>query len=151
MKREGNYWRRLLIVISACVITTICLTPNVFGKFIEDFGHVGAVKIFKGQVRDGDDKPTSGATLSMSNVKTGKSYSIEADENGDFRKSSLPNGKYKVRVEASWSNITEYTVEISNRPKALSKFIIVRLSPGCASGNSGVALVRRRNQRSFQP
>lgn len=63
--------------------------------------------------------------------------SVEADENGVFRVKELPTGEYKVKIALSGFNPTEFTINISPYDSAASKkFIIVRLSPGCASGGS---------------
>jgi hypothetical protein len=69
---------------------------------------------------------------------------LEADEDGNFIKADLPSGKYKINVRGTGSNIGEFTVRISQgSPSTSSKYIIVKLSPGCASGDSGLKLVSK--------
>jgi len=122
-----------------------------YGQFIESFGHVGAVRIFKGQVRDGSDEPIPHAKVVITRLTTGKIYSTNADGNGCFKKDGLPLGKYRIKVDAIGFNIGEYTVNINQYSSAASrKYIAVRLSPGCASGNSGIALVNKIKDPSFQ-
>src|SRR5215470_120952 len=36
-----------------------------YGEFIESFGHIGTVRIFKGQVRDGSDEPIPQAKIEI--------------------------------------------------------------------------------------
>lgn len=122
----------------------------VFGEFIEDFGHIGSVRKFKGQVRDGLDVPIPKASLQLTNLSNGEIRSVDADEKGQFSEDEVSSGKYRVRVTGNGFNIAEYTVKISRgNPFASTKYIVIRLSPGCATGNSGIALVRKANQPSF--
>jgi len=75
---------------------------------------------------------------------------IEADEGGNFVKADLPSGKYKIKVSGTDSNIGKFTVRISHgSPFTSSKYIIVKLSPGCASGDSGLKLVSKINKQSL--
>ena len=122
-----------------------------YGEFIEGFGHIGTARTLKGQVRDGSDEPIPQANIEVTRLSTGKIYSIKADGNGCFKKDGVPPGKYRIRVGAVGFNISEYTVNINQHSlAALRKYTVVRLSPGCGSGNSGVALVNKINDRSFQ-
>lgn len=120
-------------------------------QFTETFDYIGTMRALKGQVRDGLDFPVAHAHLQVSDISNDKTYDVQANEDGVFRKNDLPAGKYSVRVTASGFNIGEYTVRIKPRDSSASnKFTIIRLSPGCASGNSGVALVSKLSQRSFR-
>ena len=121
----------------------------VSAQFLEDFGHIGTLKMFKGQVRDGLDSPIPHATLKIINLKEdADDYAIEADESGNFIKTDLPSGKYRINVLASGFNIGEFTVRISQDSLfASEKYIIVKLSPGCSSGDSGVKLVSKIKKR----
>jgi hypothetical protein len=113
-------------------------------QFLEDYGHAGTLRTLKGQVRYSDDTPIPHATLRITNLGNGKDYVIEASEGGNFIKADLPSGKYKINVSGTGSNIGEFTVRISQgSPTTSSKYIIVKLSPGCASGDSGLKLVSK--------
>src|SRR5262249_931695 len=123
-----------------------------YGEFIESFGHIGAVRTLKGQVRDGIDEPIPNAKIVITRLATGQIYSSNADGNGRFKKDGLPPGKYKMSVGAMGFNISECAVDINQRRLAASrKYMVIRLSPGCATGNSGVALVNKITDPSFQP
>jgi hypothetical protein len=123
----------------------------VLAEFVENFGHIGTMRVLKGQVRDGLDTPVPDAHIEVKNLSNDETYSIDADDKGVFTKDDLPAGKYEVSVRASLFNIGEYTVRIKpNDSSASNKVTVIRLSPGCASGNSGVALVSKSSQRSFR-
>lgn len=110
-----------------------------YGQFVEDYGNIGTLKNFKGQVMDAGDGLIPFAEIELINLDSKKEYSVKADENGIFFGNNLPLGKYKIRIVLSGFNQTEFTVKL--RPgsiSASSKFIIVRLSPGCASGGDVV-------------
>ena len=119
----------------------------VAAQFVEDFGHAGTVRKFQGQIRDSLDDPVSGAKVTITNVATQKVYNLNANDEGVFQKGDLPGGKYEVRVSAMGFNFAEYTIRIA--PSGGKLYIITRLSPGCASGDSGVVLVRRLKDRSI--
>jgi len=124
---------------------------TIYGQFLEHFGHIGAVRTLTGQVRDGFDAPIPHAKVTVTRLDTGKIYSTKADGNGCFKKDGLPSGKYRIKVEAIGFNTGEYTVNLNQYSSAASrKYIAVRLSPGCSSGYSGVALVNEIKDPSFQ-
>jgi len=113
-------------------------------QFLLEFGHAGTLRMLKGQVRYSDDTPIPHATLSISDLGNDKDYVVEADEEGNFIKPYLHSGKYKIRVRGAGSNIGEFTVRISQgSPSTPGKYLIVKLSPGCASGDSGLQLVSK--------
>jgi hypothetical protein len=137
--------------LAAFVTLVITCGSIAYGQFLEDFGHIGTVRTLTGHVRDGLDSPITHATVTITRLDTGKIYSTRADGNGCFKKVALPSGKYKVRVEARGFNTGEYTVNINQyRSAASRKHMAVRLSPGCSSGNSGVELVKKTKDPSFQ-
>jgi hypothetical protein len=116
------------------------------GKFIEDFGDVGTLRSFRGQVRDSADNPVPRARFRILSLTTKNVFEIQADKDGRFEKRDLPSDKYRVEVDADAYNIGEYKLKISRFGLfASGKRILVRLSPGCASGPSGVTLVRKIN------
>lgn len=118
-------------------------------QFTEDFGNAGTFKIFRGQVRFADDAEIGYANLTVTNLKNGQVYEIEADEDGNFIKGDLPSGKYRIRVHGPGTNTGDFTLRISHGgPSASARFIIVKLSPGCASGDSGLKLVNKVTKRS---
>jgi hypothetical protein len=139
----------LRVVLSLLIVSGFAAFagPGVaYAEFTEDYGHAGVLKTFKGQVRISDDSPIPGATLTITRLRNGQDYSIETDEYGNFRKADLPSGKYKIVVSSTSTNIGEFTVSISQgSPNTSSKYIIVKLSPGCASGDSGLQLVSKIN------
>ena len=150
-KKKRFFGRSIVFSLSLLLMIAMCANSIVFGEFIEDFGHIGTVRVFRGQVRDGLDVPVPRASLRIDNLTTGKTYSIDADENGVFKKDDLASGKYRVEVKAAGFNINKYTVKISRHSLIASrKYTVVRLSPGCASGNSGIALVKKVNEPSFR-
>ncbi|MFN2493276.1 MAG: carboxypeptidase-like regulatory domain-containing protein [Pyrinomonadaceae bacterium] len=121
-------------------------------QFIENFGHAGHMRTLKGQIRDGLDNPIPSARLHIKRLSDDKLYSTDGDEKGIFQKDDLPSGKYEVLVWASGFNIGKYTLDVdSNGKNASEKYSIIRLSPGCASGNSGLVLVKSLDQPSFRP
>lgn len=135
---------RVFLLLTVLGLTALPSRSVASPQFVEDFGHAGTVRIFKGQVRYSDDTPISGATLRITSLGNDNDYVIEADEDGNFMKSDLPSGKYKINVRGTGSNIGEFTVRISQGgPSTSSKYIIVKLSPGCASGDSGVKLASK--------
>ena len=116
-------------------------------QFTEDFGKVGTVHKFQGQIRDSLDAPVFGAVITIKNVSTNDTHELIADENGVFRTSKLPRGEYAVRVRATGFNFADYVVNID--PAGSKMYVVTRLSPGCASGDSGVALVKRLKDRTI--
>ena len=140
---------RWVLVLSLTLVAGS--NTNALAQFIETFEHVGTMRMLKGQVRDSLDLPVAHARLRVSALSSETTYSIEADEDGVFGKKDLPAGKYSVRVSAMGFNFGEYTVLIKPHDSSASnKYTVVRLSPGCASGNSGVALVSKLSQRSYR-
>ena len=119
----------------------------VSAQFVENFGKAGTDRSFQGQVRDGLDQPVSNATITINHFVSKKSHELTADENGVFRKRNPPRGEYEVRIHGTGFNFAEYTVKID--PSGTRMYVITQLSPGCGSGNSGVALVKRLKDRSF--
>lgn len=108
-----------------------------FGQFLEEYGNIGTLKTFKGQVRDAADGLIPNAIIQFTNLNSEVKKSVETDDNGVFKIKSLSSGKYKVKVEIRGFNPTEFTVIINSSAQTSSnKFIIIRLSPGCASGGS---------------
>jgi hypothetical protein len=142
---------RTSLLVRGFVLSLAVLGMSEFDKravssaqFLEDFGHIGTLKMVKGQVRDSIDTPIPHATLRITNLGNDGDYVVTADESGNFIKPDLPSGKYRIRVEASASNIAEFTARISQgSPFTSGKYLIVKLSPGCASGDSGVSLVSK--------
>ena len=137
------------ILVRACFLACLLAASAraASAQFVESFGSAGTIKTFQGQVRDLLDAPISSAEITITNVASKVSYSLTADENGAFRKQNLPPGEYEVRVHGFGFNFGEYTVKIDL--SGSKRYVITRLSPGCASGNSGVALVKRLKDRSF--
>ena len=144
-----NIRRKIITIILSCVFVT--MGHAAVAQFMETFGDIGTMRVLKGQIRDGLDAPVPGATVTVKNVATEQSFSLDADERGVFRKTDLPSGKYSVTVYARGFNGGQYTVTIGRKDSSASnKYTVIRLSPGCASGNSGVALVSKLTQRSFR-
>ena len=140
--RANPLFRVFLSLLTVLGLTTFDGSSVASAQFLEDYGHAGTLRTFKGQVRYSDDSPIPHATLRITNLGNGKDFVIEADEGGNFIKADLPSGKYKINVRGTGSNIGEFTVRISQGgPSTSSKYIIVKLSPGCASGDSGLKLV----------
>jgi len=141
------------LTIGLVVILSVLASVSVAGaQSMETFGHVGTMRILNAQVRDGLDVPVAGATVDVKNVATSQTYSLDADDRGVFRKDDIPPGKYLVTISAGGFNGAQYTVTIGRKNSSAStKYTVIRLSPGCASGNSGVALVSKLSQRSFKP
>ncbi|MEP6902931.1 MAG: carboxypeptidase-like regulatory domain-containing protein [Actinomycetota bacterium] len=124
----------ILLLVVGAILTSSTYS---FGQFLEDYGNIGTLKTFKGQVRDAAEGLVPVATVQFRNINSEEFQTFEADENGIFSVKGLPSGEYKVRVEMSGFNITEFTVKVSPRSSTASrKFVIIRLSPGCASGGS---------------
>ena len=134
---------------------TICLLLSgssgvVYGQWLEEFGHVGIVKKLQGQVRNGADEAIPDAIVNVTNTATSQTIEIKADDKGRFKRDNLPRGTYQVRVTARGHNLGEYTIKIDAKDKnALNRYTAIRLSPGCASGNSGVSLINKINAPSF--
>ena len=153
MKVKGRKmidWCRLLAWQTILLLLMLNLCTIAFGHWLEHFGHTGAIKKLQGQVRDGLDAAIPRATIEITDLDKGQTFSITADEKGRFKKNRLPSGKYQIKVSARGFNLSEYTVNIDvNDHQALNKYTVVRLSPGCASGNSGVTLVNKINDPSF--
>jgi hypothetical protein len=147
---KQTYPVKIALFCFVLVLLARCNNSIALAQWVEDFGYIGSFQILKGQIRDGLDEPVPQATLTLDELKTGKSYSINADEKGYFENSGLPPGKYRVEVKATGFNIGVYTVRIGRSSSASKKYTVVRLSPGCGSGNSGVAVVSKINQRSFK-
>jgi hypothetical protein len=144
MLRKHLLAKMFLLSVGLLGISSLTNKVVAYAEFIEDFGHIGTLRTFKGQVRDSGDTPIPHATLSITDLGNDKDYLIEAEEGGNFIKADLPSGKYKISVRGAGSNIGEFTVRISQgSPFTSSKYIIVKLSPGCASGDSGVTLVSK--------
>jgi hypothetical protein len=121
------------------------------GRFIEDFGKAGTFRALKGQVRDGADTPIPNVTIEAVNLKTEESYCFQADSQGRFEKTGLPAGSYRVTFKSDAFNIGQLSVRISRLNfLASTKYLVVRLSPGCATGNSGVATVKKLSSPSFE-
>lgn len=113
-------------------------------SFHEDYGHAGIFRALKGRVVFSDDTPVPRATLTISKPGSDQRYVTEADGDGNFVKADLPSGKYKIDVRGSGANSAEFTVRISQGgPTTSSNYIIVKLSPGCASGDSGLKSVSK--------
>jgi len=139
-------------MVGLLIVVGVFRDNSVYAGFVESFGHIGTMRVLKGQVRDGLDVVVPNARVNVKAVENDTTYDVSADERGVFRKHDLPPGKYLVSVSASGFNVSEYTVRIEPNGFASSnKFTIVRLSPGCASGNSGVKLVSKLSGRSFHP
>jgi carboxypeptidase family protein len=136
-------------IVRACFLACLFVasTQSAAAQFLETFGNAGTIRVLQGQIRDGLDQPVSNADITITHVASQKIYELTADENGVFRKQNLPRGEYEVRIHATGFNLAEYTVKIA--PSGSKMFVIARLSPGCGSGNSGVALVKRLKDRSF--
>jgi len=143
--------RRKISSLALTVAVGLIAVTTVYAEFVETFGHIGTMRVLKGQVRDGLDVPVPNAQLRIKALENDESYFVTADERGVFTKNDLPSGKYLVSVSASAFNISEYTVRIKHGSGASNKYTVVRLSPGCASGNSGVKLVSKLTDRSFRP
>jgi hypothetical protein len=139
--------RLLRVLLSPLIVLGLTAfdCPSVTSaQFIEHYGHAGSLRTFKGQVRLSDDSPIPHATISITNLGNDKGYLIETDEGGNFIKADLPSGKYRITVRSTGTNIGQFTVRISHGNfLTSSKYIIVKLSPGCASGDSGLKLVRK--------
>lgn len=119
-------------------------SQSVLAQFVEGFGEQGIFKKIRGQIQAGDESPVVGATISATNIETEATVIVESDENGNFKLAKLSDGKYDFRVEANGFNIAEFSAILNSKnSKALSKFIVVGLSPGCASGGFGVILVEK--------
>ena len=144
MMRKQILVRAFLLLLALLGMSSLPNRAAIPLRFIEDYGHVGTIKMLKGQVRDSADIPIPQATVSISNLGKDRNYVIESDENGNFLKYDLPSGKYKIRIDHPAHNIGEFTVRISQgSPFTSGKYMIVKLSPGCASGDSGVKLVSK--------
>jgi hypothetical protein len=143
--------KRYFLIFGVLIPLWLWVANSAFAVFVENFGHIGTIRVLKGQVRDSLDELVPNAEVRIKNVSTEESYLLTADEKGVFRKDDLRSGKYLVSATDSAFNISEFTVRITpNDPDASNKFAIVRLSPGCASGNSGVKLLSKLTQRSFK-
>ena len=143
--------KRYMLTFGVLVALCLSVRNSAFAEFVEHFGHIGTLRVLKGQVRDGLDDPVPNAEVRIKNLSKDESYLLTADEKGVFRQDELRSGKYLVSATGSAFNISEFTVRITpNDRNASNKFAIVRLSPGCASGNSGVKLLRKLTQRSFK-
>jgi hypothetical protein len=143
--------RTALLWIAGFIALIISNSSIAYGQWLENFGYLGAVKELKGQVREGDDTPIPRANIKITNLATGKVHLIEADKDGCYRKAGLLFGIYKVTVNAQGHNVGEFTVTINTNDSSANakRYTVVRLSPGCASGNSGVALVGKLSDPSF--
>jgi len=136
-----------LLMLTVLVVSALDERGVVSAQFVENFGHIGTLKMVKGQVTD-SIRPVSGATLYITNVANESNYVITVNEDGNFIKPDLPSGKYRIRVEASGFNFGEFTVRVSRgSPSTRGKFMVISLSPGCASGDSGVSLVSKIKKR----
>ncbi|HKO96612.1 MAG TPA: carboxypeptidase-like regulatory domain-containing protein [Pyrinomonadaceae bacterium] len=140
----NSSFRVLLSLVIVLGLTAFDGPAVASAVFHEHYGHAGVLRTFKGQVRYSDDTPIPHATLSISTLGKDKEHLIETDEGGNFIKVDLTSGKYKIVVRSAGTNIGEFTLRISQGgPSTSSKYIIVKLSPGCASGDSGVELVSK--------
>lgn len=137
----------LLLSLTFLIMAALDKRAVASAQFVEDFGHIGTLKIAKGQVRVSINTPVPHATLRIMNVENDRNYVIAANENGNFIKPDLPSGKYRIRVEASGFNIAEFTVSVTRRSPTPGKFLVIKLSPGCASGDPGVSLVSKIKKR----
>ena len=136
--------RVLLLLLTVFGLTALDGPGMASATFHEDYGHAGTFKALKGRVVFSDDTPIPDATLTITRLGSDKRYVIEADGDGNFVKADLPSGKYKIYVSGYGSNSAEFTVRISQgSPSTSSKYIIVKLSPGCASGDSGLKFVSK--------
>ncbi len=143
--------KRQLIIYGVLIVLSLTVANSAFAVFVESFGHIGTLRVLKGQVRDSHDEPVANAEVRIEGPSTEQSYVLYTDEKGVFRKDDLHSGKYLVSATGSVFNISEFTVRIApDDPYASTKFAVVRLSPGCASGNSGVKLLSKLSQRSFK-
>lgn len=123
----------------------------VYSSELHEFGHIGTVRIFQGQVRDPADEPLAGAMLELTNQETQKEYSIQCKKDGRFTKKRLPSGTYEVKVMADGFDPCQFTVTIDPLdPTASEQFIITRIPPGCSGGGAGVALVNDLSDPSYQ-
>lgn len=136
---------RVLILLLAVLSVSVFDSRSISAaQFALDFGHAGTFRILKGQVRFSDDFPIAHATLSITKLGIDKEYVIETDEDGNFIKADLPSGKYNIRVRGTGTNIGQFTMRISQGgPYTSSKYIIIKLSPGCASGDAGLKTVSK--------
>ena len=141
-------FRKVLIGLKGFLLLAIIasMAQGAVAQFTEDFGNIGSLRQFQGQIRDGLDAPVPWAEITITNVSTGDSYEVTANEKGVFR-SSLRRGDYEVRVRGTGFNHAIYKLKID--PKGSKLYVVTRLSPGCGSGNSGVALIKRLKNRSF--
>ena len=123
----------ILLFVVGTILSNGAVT---YGQMVlENYGNIGTLKTFKGQVRDAAEDLIPLAQIELTNLDSKKEYSIEADENASFLGTKLPSGKYKIRIRMSGFNQTEFTVTLSSRNSSASKkYIVIRLSPGCASG-----------------
>ncbi len=93
----------------------------------------------EGQVTDVDGTPVSGATVVVTDTRTGQARTLRSDGNGSFRTASLvPGGPYTITVTASGyegqsvegqfitvSGNTEFTFELSQSTAGEDNFIVV--------------------------
>ena len=139
--------RVFLLSLTLLIVCALDQGSVVSAQFVEDFGHIGTLKMVKGQVTD-SVSPVPRATLFITNIANDRNYVITVNEDGNFIKPDLPSGTYRIKVEAVGFNIGEFTLRVRRGSRSTpGKFMIISLSPGCASGDSGVALVSKLKKR----
>jgi len=93
----------------------------------------------EGQVTDAEGTPVSGATVVITDTRTGQARSLTAGSDGSFRTASLvPGGPYTITVTAAGfegqsvegqfitvSGSTEFTFELAQSTGAAENFIVV--------------------------
>jgi hypothetical protein len=117
--------------------TILASSANAFGQMLEVYENIGTLRTLKGQIMDPNDGFIPAIDIQIKQKDSEKEFSLVTDEDGVFLDENLPPGEYTIKVAASGFNPTEITVKIDpNDYTASDKYILIRLSPGCASGGS---------------
>ncbi len=113
----------------------------VHAQFVENFGDQGTFRSLRGQVQDGTETGIPFARLYLKKEGKDEEVLIETDEDGRFRKTDLPNGRYGVEIRVSGFNLFAFSLRL-NKQSGSKNFIVAGLSPGCSTGGFGIRLVK---------
>lgn len=113
--------RGWLIAGALAVLVTPGFQPSAFA------GHPGG---FAGAVRDQNGRPVSGAIVTITNRELGRSTSVFAAKDGNFRMPTLENGLYDLRVRrVGYKDLSENGISLQGHSGDMTLTMITETDP----------------------